>query len=353
MDEPKAAAEKNSAEEKAGTDPSELGFYELIRGAQVRFSVPQVPPTPERTRAIEQESLRQRAEDAWRSSVLLKEAISLWGYFLVCGFQGTRIDAATGKDICRLFPELKDFGAVLDAFTSDAKLTGASEVERRRLSKLARIKRGPTKRCEQPDSPRERGRKLCDLIKAFRTIIETHARCLALIGVRTPLFQQPVETLVAEISKIARVDLDFTSGAPPLDFGRKLGDQGYTVVSSTLWRELETLQALLETSPRVVIEERHKESAGSEETPENTRRRRRRGRPHDPNVAKRTACIIRIWGENRAIKRSEIAAKATKELGEEVTVPHVANALKKHRADASAPKKPRAKARRKRGGNGG
>ena len=57
-------------------------------------------------------------------------------------------------------------------------------------------------------------------------------------------------------------------------------------------------------------------------------KRRKKGRPHDPRVAKRNKRIIEIRESDQSLKYAEIAARVGEELDMEVRTTDVENALR-------------------------
>jgi hypothetical protein len=126
--------------EAAGPSVDEEGgpSLEYIAGAQASFAVSDTPPIPKAIQTLKEEGLRQRAEMAWKSLFLLDEELAIWKQFLTLGHLGSRITPEVDARINELFPELKDFGAVVEAVAVDVAMSGHEEAGGRKLTRSAR-----------------------------------------------------------------------------------------------------------------------------------------------------------------------------------------------------------------------
>jgi hypothetical protein len=245
---------KEGKDVSGGSPSNEGGLqFEDLAGSQASFEVPEMPPPPKAIQSLKDKRLRQRAEDAWKSVFLLQEVIKLWWEFLKYGHQGWRLCPEVEERIIQLFPSLKDLGAVIEAFAVDAKLSTHAKAKQRKVDKIYKIRRSPTRHLDQAAKKRYRGTGLNELIQAFRNTITTHAQCLNAAGIKSPIFEQPSDAIAAELAKITRVDLNLGGEVPPLDFRKKLRDWDGHTAAGKVRRELDRLRNLLDESPALVL----------------------------------------------------------------------------------------------------
>ena len=226
-----------------------LCFSDLLVGAQVGFVLRAMPPIPKAIESLKDRGLRQRGEEAWKSVFLLLEALRLWAHFLLFGRLGVRLNLRVDKQIGKVFPDLKDLGAVVEALAVHVKLTPRARAERWRLDKCLGIRRGRTGTLDREAKQRYRGKGLVELIQGFHRTMLTHAQCLNAVGVKSAIFEQPTDAVDTLLDTITRVDLDFTGTAPPLDFARTVRELPKRPAMGQLQRELERLGNLLTESP--------------------------------------------------------------------------------------------------------
>jgi hypothetical protein len=193
----RSRAGKEKAEVSKPGNESGIAFEDLLAGAQSSFVVPDMPVPPKAIQSLKDKGLRQRAADAWKSVFLLQEVIKLWQQFLVYCHLGCRLCPEVENRIIQLFPALKDFGAVIEAFAVDTKLSDCAEAERQQVDETCNICRTPTRQLDDVSKRRYRGIGLNELIQAFRDTITTHAQCLNVVGIKSPIFEQPSDVLMA------------------------------------------------------------------------------------------------------------------------------------------------------------
>ena len=330
-DQPPAGVEGENVSRDTPTNEAGLQFWDLIAGAQVSFVVPDMPPIPRAIGSLKERCLRQRAEAAWNSAFLLQEAINLWGHFLLCGYQGTRIDPEVEDRIGQLLPDLAAIGGAVNALARDVPLPGDANAVRQTLEKLG-IKRGPTRRHEGSGGLKQKASNLWMLIQQFSKTISTHAHALHLAGVKSQVFEQPWDSLKVELSKITRIDFFDFDGSPPCDFGAKLSDRDFLSVRGKIINELVQLLNLLKTAPTVLLRKSDQSSAS---TAPGQSRRRSRLSPEEMNIAVREYLLV-----HPNAKRDEISEKLGIAAGSVSNTPSW-KAVSEKRSEKKGKSKPR------------
>ena len=163
------------------------------------FMLPEMAPAPKAILSLKPKGMRQRAEQAWKSVFLLREAVHLWNSFLLFGSTGMRLSAKSEERIGVLFPALRDIAAVLEAFAVEMKLDGESEAKRQVFDEMFSIVRGPSKQLKKSEKAYYRGTGLQMLIQVFQRTILTQSQCLNAVGIKSAMFGGPPDAIAAEL----------------------------------------------------------------------------------------------------------------------------------------------------------
>ncbi len=198
-----------------------LSYRDLFLGAHTEIEIPTLSTLPNSILLITNNSLRERAINAFESADSLKAIWKLWGYFITCGFFQFIPKATVQSKVAEKFPELKDWGPVLEAQVPTNTLRGKKKKKRDQADNNWEITRGRTTSRKRNEWKQFKYQRLSNLVLEFQKLVTIRIRSICRQGVLLDQFQQPVDIVIKKALIPMAVTLDFGGESPPINFEKE------------------------------------------------------------------------------------------------------------------------------------